>query len=255
MIRTSGAGRPLVFAHRGACKVAPENTMPAFEAAIRLGADGIELDVQHSSDGHLVVFHDLTLDGLTNGTGRVTAHPIGALRQLDAGSHFGAQYAGTRIPLLNEVLDLVRGKLPVNIELKVPQLNDAGLGADVVSAVRDHDMADDVVISSANPFTVRNAKLAGPEIECALLVAHDLPGWMRWGSTRRYSRADSIHPEAVMVDEKYTSWARSAGLSLRVWTVNEDAVFRRLSMLGIDAVFTDVPDRMLEIARSLETEV
>jgi len=243
-------GRPLVFAHRGASQVAPENTLPGFEAAIRLGADGVELDVQYSSDGHLVVIHDLTLERLTNGTGRVTAQPLAALRALDAGSHFGPEFAGTRIPLLGEVLDLLRGRLLVNVELKSADAASAGIGTDVVAAVRAHGMADQVVISSFNPFALRRAKLAGPEIECALLVAPDLPGWMRWGLTRRYSRADGIHPEAMMVDAAYVAWATKHCLPLRVWTVDDEAEMRRLLALGVDAVITDVPDRLVEMMKS-----
>jgi glycerophosphoryl diester phosphodiesterase len=242
--------RPLIFAHRGASKVAPENTMPAFEAAIRLGADGVEMDVQYSSDGHLVVIHDLTLEALTNGIGRVTAQPLGTLRALDAGSHFGPQFAGTRIPLLDEVLDLLRGRLLVNVELKAADTASAGIGADVAAAVRAHGMADQVVVSSFNPFALRRAKQAGPEIECALLLAHDLPAWMRWGLTRRYSRADGIHPEALMVDAAYVSWASKAHLPVRVWTVDDEAEMRRMVALGVDAVITDVPDLMVELTHS-----
>ena len=242
--------RPLVFAHRGASRVAPENTLPAFEAASRSGADGVELDVQYSSDGHLVVIHDLTLERLTNGIGRVTSQPLATLRALDAGSHFGPEFVGTRIPLLGEVLNLVKDKLLVIVELKVPDAGSAEMGADVVAAVRAHGMADQVVISSFNPFALRKAKLAGPEIECALLVAHDLPGWMRWGLTRRYSRAESIQPEAVMVDAAYVAWARKHCLHLRVWTVNDEAEMRRLLDLGVDAVITDVPDRWVETMKS-----
>src|SRR5512139_1817621 len=88
--------RPLVFAHRGAKRLAPENTLPAFEAAIRLGADGVELDVQYTSDGKLVIFHDLNLEKTSNGTGRVTSHPLDELRELDAGSHFSPEFAGTQ---------------------------------------------------------------------------------------------------------------------------------------------------------------
>jgi glycerophosphoryl diester phosphodiesterase len=242
--------RPLIFAHRGARKLAPENTLPAFDAAIGLGVDGVELDVQYSSDGQLVVIHDLTLDVLTNGTGRVTAHTLRELRALDAGSHFAPEFAGARIPLLGEVLDLLQGKLLVDIELKVPDTGSAGMGADVVSAVRSHDMADQVVISSFNPFALRRAKLAGPEIECALLLAHDLPGWMRWGLTRRYSRADSVHPEAVMADAAYVSWARKAGLAVRVWTVDDEAEMQRLIALQVDAVITDVSERTMEFVKT-----
>ncbi len=88
-MRRRNAKRPLIFAHRGTCKVAPENTLPAFQAALDLGADGIELDVQFSSDGKLVVLHNPTLETTTNGSGRVTAYTFAELRLLDAGSHFG----------------------------------------------------------------------------------------------------------------------------------------------------------------------
>ena len=90
--------RPLVFAHRGAKRAAPENTLPAFEAAIRLGADGIELDVQYSSDGKLVIFHDLSLEKTSNGTGRVSAHTFEELRRLDAGSHAKRESRSTPRP-------------------------------------------------------------------------------------------------------------------------------------------------------------
>ena len=192
-----GKNRPLIFAHRGACKVAPENTLPAFEAAVRLGADGVELDVQYSSDGGLVVFHNPTLDATTNGTGRVTAHTLDELRSLDAGSWFGPEFAGTRIPTLDEALDLLRGKALVNIELKVLYSLKSSLGADVVALVRRHGMADQVVLSSFNPFALRGARQAGPEIECGLLLAPDLPAWMRSGLARRISRGRWPAPRAA----------------------------------------------------------
>jgi glycerophosphoryl diester phosphodiesterase len=251
-MKRPGVSRPLIFAHRGASKVAPENTLTAFEAAIRSGADGVEMDVQYTSDGHLVVIHDLTLEALTDGTGRVTAQPLRALRALDAGSHFGPQFAGTRIPLLGEALDLLRGRVLVNVELKAPDTASASMGADVVAAVRAHAMVDQVVISSFNPFALRRAKQAGPEIECALLVAHDLPGWMRWSLTRRYSRADGIHPEASMVDAAYIDWATKAHLPVRVWTVDETEI-RRMMALGVDAVITDVTDLVVEMMKSSPT--
>jgi glycerophosphoryl diester phosphodiesterase len=233
--------RPLIFAHRGASRVAPENTLPAFEAAIRLGADGVELDVQYSSDGKLVVIHNPTLEATTNGTGRVTAHTFDELRGLDAGSHFGPEFAGTRIPTLDEVLELLKGKLLVNVELKALELA-SDLGAAVVAVVRAHAMVDQVVISSFNPFALRRAKLAGPEIECALLLAPDLPAWMRWAATRRYSHADTLHPEHTMVDAAYMARARKLRMRVCPWTVNDEADMRRLIALGVDAIITDVPD-------------
>jgi len=234
--------RPLVFAHRGASKVAPENTLPAFEQAIRLGADGVELDVQYSSDGAMVIFHNLNLEKTSDGSGRVTAHTLAELRGLDAGSWFDPQFAGTRIPILDEVLDLLKGKLLINIELKVLDTLSSGLGGDVVKAVRVHAMAEQVVISSFNPFALRKAKRAGPEIECALLLAHDLPGWMRSSFARRHSRADGLHPDLEMVDAAYMARAKKLRMPVRVWTVDDEADMRRLIKLGVDAIITNVPD-------------
>lgn len=242
--------RPLIWAHRGACKVAPENTLPAFEAAVRLGADGVELDVQYSSDGGLVVFHNPTLDKTSTGQGRVTRHTLAELRDLDAGSWFAPEFTGTRIPILDEVLELLRGKLLINIELKALEAIASGLGADVVKTVRSHHMVDQVVLSSFNPFALRGAKQAGPEIECGLLLAPDLPGWMRSGFIRHLSRADGLHPELTMVDAAYMTLAHKSGLPVRVWTVNEEVDMRRMIDLGVDGIITDTPDKLAALLRN-----
>jgi glycerophosphoryl diester phosphodiesterase len=243
-MKRPGNDRPLIFAHRGASRAAPENTLPAFEAAVALGADGVELDVQYTSDGKMVIFHNLTLEETSIGTGRVTAHTLDELRALDAGGWFSPEFAGTRIPTLDEVLNLLCGRLLLNIEIKSLDMVGAGLGADVAAAVQAHHMQDQVVLSSFNPFALRRAKQAAPEIEHALLLAHDLPGWMGWGLTRRYSKADSLHPEAAMVNAPYMAWARRLGMPVRPWTVDEEDEMRRLIALGVDAIITNVPDRL-----------
>jgi glycerophosphoryl diester phosphodiesterase len=116
------------------------------------------------------------------------------------------------------------------------------MGTDVVAAVRSRDMADQVVLSSFNPFALRHAKKAGPEIECGLLLAADLPRWMHRGLTRRWSRADALHPDLQMADAAYMARARGLGMPVRVWTVNEAADMQRMIALGVDAIITDVPD-------------
>jgi glycerophosphoryl diester phosphodiesterase len=249
MMQRPHAERPLVFAHRGACKIAPENTLPAFQAALELGADGVELDVQYTSDGKLIVIHNQSLEATTNGAGRVTAQPFADLRRLDAGSHFGSQFAGTPLPALDEVLDLCRGRLLMNIELKSLQSSTANIGVDVVAAVRARGMADQVVISSFNPLALRRAKKAGPEIECALLTAPDLPGWMRAGLTFGYSKADAVHPEFPMVNQAYIDWATRRKMPVRPWTVNEVADMERMIALGVDAIITDVPDVLIGLLK------
>ncbi len=235
--------RPLIFAHRGANRLCPENTLPAFEAAIALGADGVELDVQFSSDGQLLIIHDYSVDKTTDGQGRVVGQPYAELQKLDAGSWFGPQFAGTRIPTLDQVLDLLQGRLLINIELKSLETVST-LGRDVVRCVREHGMVDQVVLSSFNPFTLRAAQRAGPEFETALLTAPDLPAWMRSGLARRWSLARGLHPQFDMVDERYLAAAAKRGMPVRPWTVNEEVDMRRMLGLGVDAIITDYPDRL-----------
>lgn len=143
--------RPLCWAHRGYSANHPENTLAAFEAALDAGAEGIELDVALSSDGELVVIHDETLDRTTDGEGPVSALTLDELRALDAGSWFAPEFAGQRLPLLSEVLDLVGGKMLVNIEIKpeaarVPA--EVPVEQQVVDLVRERGVMDSVIISS-----------------------------------------------------------------------------------------------------------
>ena len=120
--------------------------------------------------------------------------------------------------------------------------SDDGLGQDVSKKVLAHGMAEQVVISSFNPFALRRSKLTGPSIEHALLLAVDSPGWMKSGLMFRWGKAEALHPESVMVTPEYMAQARRRGLPVRVWTVNEPEEMRRLAGLGVDAIVTDAPD-------------
>src|SRR5690606_33903353 len=141
----------LNFAHRGARAVAPENTIEAFVAAADLGADGVELDVQLTADGIPVVIHNTTVDATTDGSGRVADMPLAALRELDAGSHFSPDFAGARIPTLDEVFEAIGDRLLVNVELKTTALlgtTNAALAAAVATDVARHNLAGRVLLSS-----------------------------------------------------------------------------------------------------------
>jgi len=137
--------RPAILAHRGASAYAPENTLAAFERALALGVDGVELDVRFSSDGHAMVMHDRLVDRTTNGKGPIDHQPARDLRALDAGAHFAPGFAGERIPFLAEVLDLMKSKGEVQVELKglTP-----GLPEEVVRLIEERDMIDQAVVTS-----------------------------------------------------------------------------------------------------------
>jgi glycerophosphoryl diester phosphodiesterase len=138
-------GKIVVISHRGEHLHHPENTMPAFQAAIDAGADYFELDVRTTSDGKFVIMHDNTLDRTTNGTGEVYKHTFDEIRALDAGAKFSPAFAGTKVPTLDEALELAKGKINVYVDTKYadPQ--------QLIDTIVRHDMQDHVVIYG-NPF-------------------------------------------------------------------------------------------------------
>jgi glycerophosphoryl diester phosphodiesterase len=162
----------------------------------------------------------------------------------------GAEFAGTRIPTLDEALNLLAGRCLVNIEVKSSAVSTVSMGRDIVAAIRSRNMEDQVLISSFNPFTLRLLKTEAPDIETAYLTAPDLPLWMRLGITRSYARADGIHPEYRMVSRSYMSWARRRGKPVRVWTVDDQADAVRMAHLGVDAIITNVPDTILAVLKA-----
>lgn len=246
-------GRLLVFAHRGARERAPENTLHAFRMAAELGADGIELDVQLSADGALVVFHDDTLERTTGTPGRVTDRTLVDLRQLDAGIWFAPQFAGTRIPTLDEVFESLDQRLLVNIEIKASSLL-APYGALVqatIDCVAQHNMAHRVLISSFNPAALGVVRRRAPHLPIGYLYAPRLPlplakGWL---ARPLIGPHEARHPHFSMVDEQYMRWARRAGYRVNVWTVNEPEDVRRMAALGVDMIMSDRPDAVIAVLK------
>ena len=229
----------LNLAHRGARRVAPENTVPAFVEAMRLGADGVELDVQRSADGELFVLHDLTLEATTDGRGPAAALPMAALRELDAGLHMGEEWRGTRIPMLDEVFDALPAHAYVNIELKRYRPVSDGLEAAIVEFIQRRKLAGRVIVSSFNPIILW--RLRKESFRLGLLYAPDMPAWLRHGQARGFLRLDALHPHHSQVR------APLPMLPVNTWTVNEEAEMRHLLALGVNAIITDVPDVLARV--------
>src|SRR6202046_4902845 len=147
-----------VISHRGEHLHHPENTMPAFQAAIDAGADYFELDVRTTSDGKFVIMHDNTLDRTTNGTGEVHKHTFDEIRALDAGAKFSPSFAGTKVPTLDEAFDLAKGKINVYVDTKYadPQ--------QLVDTIVKHDMQDHVVVYG-NPFFLYDVHKINPALK------------------------------------------------------------------------------------------
>ncbi len=230
----------LNIAHRGARKAAPENTLPAFTRAMELGADGIELDVQLSTDDELFVLHDLTLNKTTNGTGVAANLPLAALKELDAGGWFGDAWHGTEIPELHEVFDALPDHTYVNIELKRDSIQNDGLEEVISDFIRHRNIAHRVIVSSFNPVILWRLRHA--PFPLGLLYAPDMPFGFAYGQARRFLRLDALHPYYKQVR------APLPALPVNTWTVNDEAEMRRLLNLGVNAIITDVPD-VLEMVR------
>lgn len=229
-----------VIAHRGASGTRPENTLAAFRRAVELGAHMIELDVQRTSDGEVVVIHDDTLERTTDGRGRVTAHRMEALRRLDAGAWFGPRWAGERVPTLAEVLGAV--PLPVNVELKSSGEDD--LERLALEVVLRAAALGRVVFSSFDSRSLVRLRAASETAEIAVLwSSRRLSGAL--GIAERV-RARALHVRKEAVSAAGVRDALSAGLEVRAWTVNDPTDSGRLEALGVRAVFTDFPERFLQ---------
>lgn len=243
----------LNIAHRGASAAAPANTLAAFEKAVELGADGIELDVHLSTDGVPVVIHDFTVDGTTDGHGRVASLTLAQLKQLDAGITFDPAFAGERIPTLEEVLEAVGDLLLLSIELKNFSLRDNGLERAVIAQVEQHGLGGRVILSSFNPFSLRRAKKIAPHILAGLLYAPNLPLPLRRAWLAPLAPHEARHPEHTMVDAHYMAWARRRSYQVNTWTVDDPDEMRRLIGLGVDSIITNIPDVLRSVLETTLT--
>lgn len=246
--------RPLNFAHRGACREAPENTLAAFECAVQLGADGIELDVQLSKDGEVVVIHDFRLETTTDGEGLVRDKTLADLRELDAGEWFDPSFPGQRIPTLQEVIDAVGHHLLLNIELKTMDVKDDGLAAAVMRIVEVNGLLERVVLSSFNPLAVWRAKRLNPRVPAGLLYAPDSAFFLRRPWPRHFVQLEALHPHHTDVDERYMAWARERGYRIHTWTVDDPDRMRELARLGVDIIITNRPDLLSEVLAGAQAE-
>jgi glycerophosphoryl diester phosphodiesterase len=229
--------RPLVIAHRGASADAPENTIAAFELALEQGADGIELDVHLSADGHPVVIHDFTLDRTTNGSGPVSAQRVRDLKRLDAGGWRERRFLGQRVQTLQEVLERFRDRARFWIELKAGSRVYPGIEERVVSTLEIYDVVDRSLLQSFDQDAIALTRSLNREIRVGVLV-EEAPIQARLLAP---GVANAICPGADLVTENLLTRIREAGLECYVWTVNEPVLMDRLVNWQVNGIITDRP--------------
>jgi glycerophosphoryl diester phosphodiesterase len=234
----SDARRPLVIAHRGASGRLPENTLPAYELAVELGADMIEVDLHRTRDGAIVVTHDEDLRGL-GGAGEIADATLAEVRALDAGG-------GARVPTLDELLDGFGARIALNLELKRgTRAEYEGLEAAALAALEARGLVERTLFSSFyDPVLARLRALSGA-VRIGLLVSRRFPdGWA--GRARRVG-AEALHPELALVTPELVRAAHGEGLAVNVYTVDAPADLARLVALGVDGIFTNHPDRLRRV--------
>lgn len=247
---------PVRIAHRGASGegLAPENTLAAFELAIELGVDLIELDVQQTGDGRLVVIHDATLDRTTDLRGEVAEMTLAQIRRGDAGSWFASRYRGEKVPLLEEVLELARRRVLTLIEIKARHIAER-----VVQVIEDLGVEDQVVVQSFSPQTVRRVKLLAPALPTALLVS-TLPTTPARIRVRRLARevleagANAVGIWHAALTPALLEEMRQRCIGVWTWTVDDEIVMRDLAQVGVQGVITNYPDRLNRVLGQLEEE-
>jgi len=230
----------IVTAHRGASSVAPENTISAMAAAIEAGAEYAELDVRLTRDGEVVLMHDQTLDRTTDGTGELWDYSLEELRALDAGSWFGEEFAGEPIPTLQAVMRYVKGRLKLNIEIKVSR-EEPTITSAVVDLIRSEQCGDDCLITSFDREIVDEVKEIAPEVRAGLIFGSGYPDDVFDGAWEILS----CHYEVV--DSAFVDRAHEHGKSVHVWTVDNRDLMLRLIRLGVDGIISNRPALLTEV--------
>ncbi len=244
---------PLVIAHRGASMYAPENTIAAFELAVEMGADAIELDAMLTADGTPIVIHDQSLERTTSGSGSVASKSVAEIKLLDAGSRFDARFTEEKIPTLEEVFAVVGNKILINVELKNYASPFDRLPETVVALVMKKGLSDFVLLSSFNPIALIKAQRASEEIRRAALTGGG-PKILR-GVVEAFTDYFALHPEVSLVNQRMIDKHHAAGKKVNAWTVNEESEMMKLLSMGVDGLITDKPDiakRVIELTTQQE---
>ncbi|MCG7343966.1 glycerophosphodiester phosphodiesterase [Sporosarcina sp. ACRSL] len=231
-------------AHRGATGYAPENTIAAFDLAVDMKADYIEIDVQRSEDGELVVIHDTTVDRTTDGTGQVGDLSFEELRGLDAGSWFGEQFAGESLPTFEEVLDRYYGKIGIFVELKAPELY-PGIEKQVAEALRERNLDkpqnEKIIIQSFNFESMKKMDALLPRVPVGVLTSNTADTTPE--ALQEFSMyAEWFSPSYGIVTEELVENVHSLGMQIGSWTVRSQDTADFLFDMGVDAIITDFPD-------------
>lgn len=233
-----------IIAHRGANKIAPQNTLEAFKISMKYNADGYETDVHLTKDGIPVIHHDYEVDKTSNGKGDILDMTLDELRKLDFGLYFHTSYKGTLIPTLDEFLNLMKKAdfKVLDIEIKPPRNEDYSIVEKVIDAVKAHGLFDKLLISSFDSKALVKVKEYDEKCLTGFLYSPkqvDLKIWKKPVDYALSIGADALHPYFGFVDRKYVEKAHENNVMVNPWTVNKEKHIKKLVSFGVDGIITD----------------
>jgi glycerophosphoryl diester phosphodiesterase len=237
---------PLIIAHRGATAYAPENSYEAVEKAIELDLDAIEVDLRLTGDGHIVCFHDdniMRITGLNRKISNITAKELRRIRLFFEGTSDN-RFPQGRVLFLDDLLDLTKERILVNIELKGSNWTTEVLENKVLGAIQKRGMEKQILISSFFYNPLRRLQKMTAAVKTGLLIHPAHYRVRKTGRSSKWLDLHSIHPPyKIVTPERIAEW-RDAGYAIYVWTVNEQNLYEKLTISGVDGIITDIPEEL-----------
>ncbi len=241
--------KPLVWAHRGASGYCPENTIPAFEKAVEMNAHGVELDVQLTKDGEIVVCHDEEIDRTSNGKGWIKDFTLEELREFDFSNDMDG-FLNLKIPTMREVFELLKPTdLTINIELKTGIVFYPGIEEKLIELAEEMEFMDRVIFSSFNHYTILKIKELKPRAKCGFLYMDgtiDMPGY-----AKKYG-VEALHPALYNLQfPGYMEECIKNNLEVNVWTVNKEEYAALCCKAGANSIITNYPDMVFGVIEKI----
>lgn len=236
------------YAHRGASSYAPENTMSSFKKAFQLGSNGIELDLQKTKDGKLVIFHDKEIDKKSNGTGKISDYTYNELLELDFGSWFGKEFKNEKIVLFEDFMKSVSDK---NLILAI-ELKEEGIEKDTLEIIDKYYNKANIFITSFLYNALSNVRKFDNNIKIGWLIGEDIN--KKNVSELIKISGNQICPPANLVSIEGIKLARENGLSVRLWGVSNEEIMERVYKFDIDGMTVNFPDKLKRLMESNNNE-
>lgn len=231
------------YAHRGASAYAPENTMAAFKKAFQIGANGIELDLQRTKDGKIVIFHDDKIDKKSNGTGKISDYTYKELLEFDFGSWFSKEFENERIVLFDDFMKEVSDK---NLILAI-ELKEEGIEKETLEIINEYYNKDNIFITSFIYNALLNVRKLDKNIKIGWLIKEDINQKNILELTKIFG--NQVCPPANLVSKEGIKLARENELSVRLWGVSNEEIMQEAYNLDIDGMTVNFPDKLNKLIK------